>query len=84
MILKGKTQEEVDKEKQISELHKIINEAKKRLSETDWIVIKLNEYTIKGQVIVESLMQKYQSILDERVKLRETINEVEQRLEEIK
>lgn len=84
MILKGKTQEEVDKEKQISELHKIINEAKKRLSETDWIVIKLNEYTIKGQVIVESLMQKYQSILDERVKLRETINKAEQRLEEIK
>ncbi len=83
MILTGKTQKEVDKEKQISELNKIITDSKKRLSETDWIVIKLNEYTIKGQAIAENAIQKYQPTLDEREKLRETINEVEKKLGEV-
>jgi len=80
MILKGKTQEQVDKEKRIADLQMVIADSKKDLAETDWVVIKLNEYRITNPEEFEAMLEKYQPILDARDKMRQDINWAEEEL----
>jgi hypothetical protein len=83
MILKGKTQEQVDKEKQIADWNMVIADAKKDLAETDWVSIKLNECRITNTDDYDALLEKYKPILDARDKMRQDINAAEQRIKEI-
>ena len=80
MILKGKTQEQVDKEKRIADLQMVIADSKKDLAETDWVVIKLSEYRITNPEEFEAMLEKYQPILDARDKMRQDINWAEEEL----
>jgi len=80
MILKGKTQAQVNREKQIADLQMIIEDAKRDLAETDWVVIKLNEYRITKPDELEALIEKYRPILDARDKMRQDINKAEEEL----
>ena len=83
MILKGKTQAQVDKEKQIADWNMVIADSKKDLAETDWVVIKLNEYRITNPDEYDTMLAKYQPILDAREKMRQDINAAEQRIKEL-
>jgi len=58
MILKGKTQAQVDTEKRIADWKMIIEDSKKDLAETDWVVIKLNEYRITNPEEYEAMLRK--------------------------
>jgi hypothetical protein len=83
MILKGKTQAQVDKENQIADWNMVILGSKKDLAETDWVVIKLNEYRITNSDDYDSMLEKYKPILDARDKMRQDINTAEQKIKEI-
>lgn len=72
MILKGKTKEEVNKEKATELAQQTITELKKYLSETDYVIIKLQE----GY----ELTDVYKSILEKRKLAREKINKLEAEL----
>ena len=80
MTLKGKTQAQVDREKQIADWNMVIEDSKRDLVETDWVVIKLNEYRITNPDKLEALIEKYQPILDAREKTRQDINKAEEEL----
>jgi hypothetical protein len=80
MILKGKTQAQVDKEKQIADWNMVIADSKKDLAETDWVVIKLNEYQITNPEEYEVMLEKYKPVLDAREKMRQDINQAEEAL----
>jgi hypothetical protein len=80
MILKGKTQSQVDKEKRIADWKMIIEDSKKDLAETDWVVIKLNEYRITNPEEYEAMLEQYKPILDAREKMRQDINYAEEEL----
>ena len=54
-----------------------IQELKKFLSDTDYIVIKLYEKTLFGDSII-SMMQEYSSVLKEREAARKEINKLEE------
>ena len=81
MILKGKTQEQVDKEKRIADWQMVIADAKKDLAETDWVVIKLNEYRINNPDAYDAMFEKYKPLLDAREVMRQDINQAEQELQ---
>jgi hypothetical protein len=83
MILKGKTQAQIDKEKQIADWNMVISDSKMDLAETDWVSIKLNEYRITNPDDYDSMLEKYTPILDSRDKMRQDINTAEQRIKEI-
>jgi hypothetical protein len=83
MILKGKTQAQIDKEKQIADWNMVISDSKMDLAETDWVSIKLNEYRITNPDDYDSMLEKYKPILDSRDKMRQDINTAEQRIKEI-
>lgn len=80
MTLKGKTQEQVDKEKRIADWKMVIEDSKKDLAETDWVVIKLNEYRITNPEEYEAMLEQYKPILDAREKMRQDINWAEEEL----
>jgi len=80
MILRGKTQADVDKENRIAELEKTIADAKRFLSETDWVVVKLSEAEVTAPDTVGLLLEKYKNTLDERETMRQTINKAEEDL----
>jgi hypothetical protein len=80
MILKGKTQAQMDKEKQIADWQMIIEDSKKDLAETDWVVIKLNEYRITDSDDYDAMLEKYKTVLDAREKMRQDINQAEEEL----
>ena len=54
-----------------------IQELKKFLSDTDYVVIKLYEKTLFGDSII-SMMQEYSSVLKEREAARKEINKLEE------
>jgi hypothetical protein len=83
MILKGKTQAQVDKEKQIADWNMVIADSKKELAETDWVSIKLNEYRITNSGDYDAILEKYKPILDARNKMRQDINTAEQKIKEL-
>jgi hypothetical protein len=83
MILKGKTQAQVDKDKQIANWNMVIADSKKDLAETDWVVIKLNEYRITNSFGYDVILTKYQPVLDARDKMRQDINTAEQKIKEL-
>jgi hypothetical protein len=83
MILKGKTKERVDKEKQIADWNRVIEDSKKDLADTDWVAIKLNEYRITNLAGYDAILTKYQPILDARDKMRQDINAAEQKIKEL-
>jgi hypothetical protein len=83
MILKGKTQAQVDKEKQVSDWNMVIADSKKDLAETDWVSIKLNEYRITNPDDYDTMLEKYKSIFDVRNKMRQDINTAEQKIKEL-
>ena len=71
------TEEEKQAKKQEIENKKKIEEAKKYLDDTDWIVIKINEYEVKGDTEkVEYYKDKYSDILIERQNKRDIINQL--------
>lgn len=53
-----------------------IKELTEKLSNTDWVITKINEYKIYG----EDLTEKYASVLEERKSLRKQINALENKL----
>jgi len=75
MILKGKTQAEVDREKHIAECKATIDEHKAYLAQTDWVVAKCGEYTLRGE---PAPIEKYQDVLNRRQYARDEINRLEQ------
>jgi chromosome segregation ATPase len=83
MILKGKTQAQVDREKQIADWNMVISDSKKDLAETDWVVVKLNEYRIVNSDDYDAMLEKYKPILDARNKMRQDINAAEQNIKEL-
>jgi hypothetical protein len=83
MILKGKTQAQVDKEKQIADWNIVIEDSKKDLADTDWVSIKLNEYRITNLDDYDAMLEKYKPILDARGKMRQDINTAEQKIKEL-
>jgi hypothetical protein len=83
MILKGKAQAQVDKEKRIADWNMVILDSKKDLAETDWVSIKLNEYRITNSDDYDSMLEKYKPVLDARDKMRQDINAAEQQIKEI-
>jgi len=80
MMLKGKTQADVDREKQIADWKMIIRDSKKDLAETDWVVVKLNEYRITNPEEYGAMFEKYKPILDARERMRQDINWAEEEL----
>jgi hypothetical protein len=58
----------------------IIADSKKDLAETDWVVIKLNEYRITNPEEYEAMLAKYLPLLDARDKMRRDINDAEEEL----
>jgi hypothetical protein len=83
MILKGKTQAQVDKEKQIADWNMVILDSKRDLADTDWVSIKLNEYRITNPDDYDTMLEKYKPILDARDKMRQDINAAEQKIKEL-
>jgi hypothetical protein len=83
MILKGKTQAQVDKDKQIANWNMVIANSKRDLAETDWVSIKLNEYRINNPDGYDAMLEKYKPILDVRDKMRQDINMAEQKIKEL-
>jgi hypothetical protein len=83
MILKGKTQAQVDKEKQIADWNIVIEDSKKDLADTDWVSIKLNEYRITNPDDYDAMLEKYKPVLDARGKMRQDINTAEQKIKEL-
>jgi hypothetical protein len=83
MLLKGKTQAQVDRDKQIADWNMVISDSKKDLAETDWVSIKLNEYRITNPDDYATMLEKYKPILDARDKMRQDINTAEQKIKEI-
>jgi hypothetical protein len=81
MTLNGKTQAQVDQEKRIADWRMVIEDSKKDIAETDWVVIKLNEYRITKPDEYETMLEKYQPILDAREKMRQDINSAEEELQ---
>lgn len=53
-----------------------IGEYQEKLNATDWVVIKINEATIKGEDS-SALTMKYADIIEERDEYRSKINELE-------
>lgn len=80
MKLKGKTQNEIDREKEIQELKDEIEKCKHELNETDWVVVKIIEYDRVGKTIDEYKWCDYANILDTRERNRVRIRQAENRL----
>ena len=82
----GKIIEVADEEVQASEEYqKIIKktevyELKNYLSETDYIITKLNEAKIEDDALFEELKTKYADVITKRKEARERINTLEQEL----
>ena len=82
----GKIIEVADEELQASEEYqKNIkgteeSELKNYLSETDYIITKLNEAKIEDDALFEELKTKYADVITKRKKARERINALEQEL----
>lgn len=70
-------------QEQINNLEQEITEAKEYLKETDYIVIKINEYKLQD-IPVDSLLIQYSSELAEREAKRELINTLEQEIKDLK
>ena len=51
------------------------------LKETDWILIKLNEYHLKGDERLGEAVTKYADVLTARAEARENINIIEEQLD---
>lgn len=66
----------IELEKQEQEVKLKVQEAKTYLASTDWIVTKINEAQIKGEVITE-LLTKYNTELVKREECRIIINTIE-------
>lgn len=56
-----------------------VNEIKKYLQDTDYIVIKMYETAIQGGSIIE-MIKEYKGILSKRAEARKEINKLEQYL----
>ena len=82
----GKIIEVVDEELQASEEYQKnikeieVSELKNYLSETDYIITKLNEAKIEDDALFEELKTKYADIITKRKEARERIKELEQEL----
>lgn len=69
-------------EEQIAEIEAMhtkldqIDEAKKSLADTDWVVVKIQEASLLGEDTT-ALIAQYQDVLDARVEARATINSLE-------
>lgn len=68
-----------DEEITLAENKQKIFEAKEYLNDTDWVVIKLNEASLKEKDI-DLLLEKYADILTERDVKRNLINSIESTL----
>lgn len=80
MLLKGKTQAQLDQEKRIADWQMVIDGSKKKLFETDWVAIKINEYRITNPEEYEVMLEKYKPLLNAREKMRQDINWAEEEL----
>ena len=69
------TEEELVAKQQEIANQKLIEEAKRYLKETDWIVVKINEYQLSGEDI-SPLLDKYAVELQTRKEKRDLINEL--------
>ena len=82
----GKIIEVADEELQASEEYQKnikgteVSELKNYLSETDYIITKLNEAKIEDDALFEELKTKYADVITKRKKARERINALEQEL----
>lgn len=82
----GKIIEVADEEVQASEKYKSfqkeieITNLKNYLSETDYIITKLNEAKIEDDALFEELKTKYADVIVKRKEARERINALEQEL----
>ena len=82
----GKIIEVADEEVQASEEYQKsiketeVSELKNYLSETDYIITKLNEAKIEDDALFEELKIKYSDVITKRKEARERINTLEQEL----
>ena len=82
----GKIIEVADEEVQASEEYQKnikeieVSELKTYLSETDYIITKLNEAKIEDDALFEELKTKYADVITKRKEARERINTLEQEL----
>ena len=82
----GKIIEVADEEVQASEEYQKnikqteVSELKNYLSETDYIITKLNEAKIEDDALFEELKIKYADVITKRKEARERIKELEQEL----
>ena len=82
----GKIIEVADEEVQASEEYQKnikeieVSELKNYLSETDYIITKLNEAKIEDDALFEELKVKYADVITKRKEARERINTLEQEL----
>ena len=82
----GKIIEVADEEVQASEEYQKnikeieVSELKNYLSETDYIITKLNEAKIEDDALFEELKTKYADVITKRKEARERINTLEQEL----
>ena len=82
----GKIIEVADEEVQASEDYQSlqkeieITDLKNYLSETDYIITKLNEVKIEDDALFEELKTKYADVITKRKEARERINTLEQEL----
>ena len=82
----GKIIEVADEEVQASEEYQKniketeVSELKNYLSETDYIITKLNEAKIEDDALFEELKTKYADVITKRKEARERINALEQGL----
>ena len=82
----GKIIEVADEEVQASEEYQKnikqteVSELKNYLSETDYIITKLNEAKIEDDALFEGLKIKYADVITKRKEARERINALEQGL----
>ena len=85
----GKIIEVADEEVQASEEYQKnikeieVSELKNYLSETDYIITKLNEAKIEDDALFEELKTKYADVITKRKEARERINTLEQELSQL-
>lgn len=74
-------QAQITKENRINELNSLITEQKNYLSSTDYIIAKLNEYSLLGGDELEEAKAQYAEDLENRKKARVLINEYQEEID---
>lgn len=69
--------EQIAAEKAEAERQRQIAELKQKLDETDYVITKMSEYNVSGEIMPEADAERYASVIEQREQWRKQINELE-------